>query len=649
MALQPGSGGGTRRGVVGLTLTVAVVLVAFVGPFVVPYPATSFETAPFAARSSSFLLGGDVLGRDVLSRILDGGWEILLMAAAAAAFGVVVGATCGIAAAYLRGKTDGLIMRSVDVILAFPQLVFALLLVSIIGPKVWLIIVAVGLTHAPQVARVIRSATLDISERDFVKATELQGVPPARVMTNEILPNLVTPLMVETGLRMTYSIVIIAGLSYLGFGIPPPAPSWGVDDQREPDRAGLQYVGGRRSGGTDRVADDRDEHLHGCNRSRLDWCRGPRSAGCPCLIYRSRRRGVTAEEIVIEAAKGDSAGAAARLSVRKLRICLGTAKGPDVVDDVSFDVVAGEVLGLVGESGSGKTSVALALLGYARRGLAIASGEVLLDGVNLLALDEKRLRMLRGLKVAYVPQDPASALNPALRIETQLNEAMSTHPGALDDVAARRDEVLEEVRFPHRTGPASPVPAPTVGGTATAGCISNGLCLPAEPDCPGRADHRTGRHNATSRPRDRSQPLPGLRRGRGLCQPRPRHSRRPRLLGGGHVRRADSGARPHRADIREPGPPLYTGIARHYPFAGPVRGVARYGRSTAQARAAAQGLLVRPGGAKCGRPCVPKSPQPRTSLGESCAVGGRPKWPPARLSGPRRRRIDPPTGPPCSR
>jgi len=157
---------------------------------------------------------------------------------------------------------------------------------------------------------------------------------------------------------------------------------------------------------------------------------------------------MTAEEIVLEAAKGDSAGAAARLSVRKLRICLGTAKGPDVVDDVSFDVVAGEVLGLVGESGSGKTSVALALLGYARRGLAIASGEVLLDGVNLLALDEKRLRALRGLKVAYVAQDPASALNPALRIETQLNEAMSTHPGALDDIAARRDEVLQEVRFP---------------------------------------------------------------------------------------------------------------------------------------------------------------------------------------------------------
>jgi peptide/nickel transport system permease protein len=217
----------TRRGIVGLSLMTVVGLIAVVGPFVTPYSATSFQTLPFAKPSGRFLLGGDVLGRDVLSRILDGGWELLLMAAASAAFGVIVGAMSGIAAAYLRGKVDGLIMRTVDVILAFPQLVFALLLVSIVGPKVWLIIVAVGLTHAPQVARVIRSATLDISEREFVKAVELQGTSSARVMVGEILPNLITPLMVEAGLRMTYSIVVIAGLSYLGFGIPPPAPSWG--------------------------------------------------------------------------------------------------------------------------------------------------------------------------------------------------------------------------------------------------------------------------------------------------------------------------------------------------------------------------------------------------------------------------------------
>jgi peptide/nickel transport system permease protein len=119
-------------------------------------------------------------------------------------------------------------MRGVDVFLAFPQLVFALLLVSIAGPKLWLIVLAVGISHAPQVARVLRSATLDVSEREYVKAVEMQGMRPIKVMTKEIIPNLIAPLMVETGLRLTYSIVIIAGLAFLGFGQPPPAPSWGL-------------------------------------------------------------------------------------------------------------------------------------------------------------------------------------------------------------------------------------------------------------------------------------------------------------------------------------------------------------------------------------------------------------------------------------
>jgi len=164
----------------------------------------------------------------VLSRVLNGGWALLLMAGCATALGVACGAAAGMSAAYLRGRSDGIIMRAVDVILSFPQLVFALLLLALIGPKLWLITLAVAISHAPQVARVLRSATLDISERDFVKAAELQGMRPAKVMVKEILPNLVSPLMVEAGLRLTYSIVIIAGLAFLGFGQQPPAASWGV-------------------------------------------------------------------------------------------------------------------------------------------------------------------------------------------------------------------------------------------------------------------------------------------------------------------------------------------------------------------------------------------------------------------------------------
>jgi peptide/nickel transport system permease protein len=218
----------TPRGTIGLGLASFVVLVAVIGPFVAPNPSDALVTLPFGKPSGQFLLGGDTLGRDVLSRVLDGGWVLLVMAACATALGIVGGAAAGVSAAYLGGVSDGIIMRAVDVILSFPQLVFALLLLSLLGPKLWLITIAVGVSHAPQVARVLRSATLDLSERDFVKAAELQGMRPARVMRKEILPNLVSPLMVEAGLRLTYSIVIMAGLAFLGFGQPPPAASWGT-------------------------------------------------------------------------------------------------------------------------------------------------------------------------------------------------------------------------------------------------------------------------------------------------------------------------------------------------------------------------------------------------------------------------------------
>jgi peptide/nickel transport system ATP-binding protein len=155
----------------------------------------------------------------------------------------------------------------------------------------------------------------------------------------------------------------------------------------------------------------------------------------------------------------DGRSEAIRLEVTNLTIGLG-ASGPAIVNDVSLSVQAGEVLGLVGESGSGKTTVALALSAYTRRGLAIRSGEVCLDGTDLLALRPGELRAIRGAAVAYVPQDPAAALNPALRIGTQLREMFSAHEGITLDPDRRALEVLQEVhleparevlrRYPHQ-------------------------------------------------------------------------------------------------------------------------------------------------------------------------------------------------------
>jgi peptide/nickel transport system ATP-binding protein len=153
------------------------------------------------------------------------------------------------------------------------------------------------------------------------------------------------------------------------------------------------------------------------------------------------------------------AGDEVRLDVRGLEVRLGRT-GPDVVSEISFTVQSGQVLGLVGESGSGKTTVVLALLGHARRGLHISSGEVRVDGVDLLRLSAAELRAVRGARVSYVPQDPSAALNPALRVGTQLNEAVRVHPGAVDDPDARIREVLQEAhldassdllrRYPHQ-------------------------------------------------------------------------------------------------------------------------------------------------------------------------------------------------------
>jgi peptide/nickel transport system permease protein len=219
----------TRRGQVGLALTLLVVGLAFIGPFVPARSAVEFSGPPYAMPGNGGgLLGTDALGRDVFARLLGGGWSLLLLATISTVAAVLLGTVAGVAAAYRGRRTELLIMRSVDIMLAIPQLVFVLLIVSVIGAKVWLLVLAVTLCQAPQVARVMFAASQDICERDFVKAVALWGVPPRTVIRRHIMPSLTTPLAVETGLRLSFSIILIAGLNFLGFGTQPPNPSWGV-------------------------------------------------------------------------------------------------------------------------------------------------------------------------------------------------------------------------------------------------------------------------------------------------------------------------------------------------------------------------------------------------------------------------------------
>lgn len=213
---------------IGLVLVGLIVLLAIVGPYVAPYGPSTPVGAPNSDPSSKAVLGTDYLGQDVLSRLLYGGRSILVMAIVATALGLVVGATIGLVAAYSRNALDDTLMRGMDVIMALPQIMLALVAVAIVGPHTWVIVVAIALTTAPRIARVARGAAQPIVERDFIAASEAMGVPRWRILFAELLPNTLGPLMVEASLRLTYSIGIIASLAFLGLAPNPNGPNWGT-------------------------------------------------------------------------------------------------------------------------------------------------------------------------------------------------------------------------------------------------------------------------------------------------------------------------------------------------------------------------------------------------------------------------------------
>lgn len=220
---------GGRRSIVISSIFLAIMFAfAALGFLLAPYDPSESVTDTFAPPSSEYWLGGDNLGRDVLSRVLWGGMQLAWMAPMAAAIGVLIGAVIGILAAFYRGTVDVVLMRSVDVGLAFPAILLVLMAVSMLGPKLWLIALLVGISLAPGVARVIRGAALAVGKREYVQWAISAGFPSWRIMTRDFIPNLVSPIVVEFGIRLMWAIGGIASISFLGYGVQPPTADWGL-------------------------------------------------------------------------------------------------------------------------------------------------------------------------------------------------------------------------------------------------------------------------------------------------------------------------------------------------------------------------------------------------------------------------------------
>jgi peptide/nickel transport system permease protein len=216
---------------VGLLIVAALCALALFGRYIAPYgerEAVGLPFKPSGKTRKDAIFGSANVGHDVWTRFLYGGRPILISAVLATALALVLGTTVGLIAAYNRGKLDDVLMRSMDVILALPQIISALIVLSMFGASTVLIVCTVGLSTVPRIARVVRGAAVSVVERDFVAAAESLGESRFRILRSELLPNVSGPLLVEANLRLTFSIGLISGIAFLGFTPDPGAANWGL-------------------------------------------------------------------------------------------------------------------------------------------------------------------------------------------------------------------------------------------------------------------------------------------------------------------------------------------------------------------------------------------------------------------------------------
>lgn len=217
---------GTR---IGLVLVALTVVIAVVAPWLSPYdPIATDSPNALAGASWQHLLGTDQYGRDVLSRTLEGGRFALLVALLATLVAVVVGTLIGTVAAYYGRWVDGGITRVLDAILAVPAVLAMLLIVSVFGNSLWVLVLAVAVVYVPAVARVVRGATFPILSSGYVTAAKARGERSLPIIAREVLPNIFDTILVEFAMRASWVVLLVSTLSFLGFGVNPPTPDWGL-------------------------------------------------------------------------------------------------------------------------------------------------------------------------------------------------------------------------------------------------------------------------------------------------------------------------------------------------------------------------------------------------------------------------------------
>jgi peptide/nickel transport system permease protein len=450
------------------------------------------------------LLGTDHLGRDLLSRLLHGTRLSLAVGIAAALIAATIGSAIGIIAGYFGGRTDNIIMRGVDMLMAFPYILLALAIVAALGPGLMNALIAVAAVNVPFFARNIRGITVGLAGREFIDAARLAGMGHTRIILTELLPNVLPVIIIAMSTTVGWMILETAGLSFLGLGSQPPQADLG------------SMLGEARSA---LISHPHTSVVPGIMIFLIVMSinllgDGVRDALDPRLrsgaLSRPRATTLVDRKGAIPAATDDL------LAIQDLETQFHVGKRIyRAVGGVSLTVKPGECLGVIGESGSGKSVTALSVMGLvASPPGVVTGGAVRFQGEDLVGAPYETLRRKRGDRVAYIFQDPLSTLHPLYRIGQQLAEAIQSHHKLSNaDARVRAIQLLKDVRIPNAESRVDNYPHEMSGGMRQR--VGIAMALANEPDVI-IADEPTTALDVTVQAQILSL-LNGLRRDRGLA------------------------------------------------------------------------------------------------------------------------------------
>ena len=460
----------------GLAVLVLICLLALAAPLL---PLADPDVTAPADRllpvfSEGHPLGTDHLGRDILSRLIWGTRVSLAVGLSATIIAAFFGSLLGLVAGYAGGRTDTLIMRGIDMVMAFPYILLALAIVAVLGPGLLNALYAIALVNIPFFARNIRGITLGLSRREFVDAARLSGKSPVQILFLEILPNVLPVIVITMSTTVGWMILETAGLSFLGLGAQPP----------QADLGSMLGEGRKILFTAPHVSIIPGLMIFALEMSINLFGDGVRDILDPRLRAGSLTRPVSRTAVERAAddipAPSDKGGVLDVLQMRtEFQIGSSVYKA---VGGVDLNLAEGECLGIVGESGSGKSVTAMSIMGLVPTPPGrIVGGAAYLDGEDLFAASDKRIRDLRGGSVAYVFQDPLSTLHPLFTVGDQLTEAITTHqPMSGSKAREKAIELLSLVRIPNARERLSAYPHELSGGMRQRVCIAMALANDAK-------------------------------------------------------------------------------------------------------------------------------------------------------------------------